>query len=69
MCCCPAEPTLREAFAEDIVQAMMKADHVDPIWLRALLRSVASQEGSDLPKLTGRLSSRPHGDSFGTWSA
>jgi len=30
MCRCPAEPTLREAFAEDIVQAIMKADHVDP---------------------------------------
>src|SRR5258707_104178 len=69
MCRCAAEPTLREALSEDIVQAMMRADHVDPLWLRTLLRSVARRQGGDLPRVAGRLSSRSYGDSFGTWSA
>ena len=44
-----AEPTLEEALSDDVVQAMMKADHVDPIWLRALLASVAHKQGLDRP--------------------
>ena len=47
------EPNLEEALSEDLVQAMMKADRVDPIWLRALLESVARRQGLDRPA-TGR---------------
>lgn len=44
-----AEPGLEEALSEDLVQAIMKADRVDPTWLRALLESVARREGLDRP--------------------
>ena len=37
---------------------MMKADHVDAIWLRALLASVAREQGLDRPAITGRSCSR-----------
>ena len=50
-----AEPRLEEALSEDLVQAMMKADRVDPRWLRALLESVARKQGLDLKRpATGR---------------
>ncbi len=41
MPCCPAEPTLTDALADGIVQAMMKADGVDPAGLEAWLGGVA----------------------------
>jgi hypothetical protein len=55
-----AEPNLEEALSEDLVQAMMKADRVDPRWLRALLESVARKQGLDRPTTgwsCGRLQS------------
>ncbi len=33
------EPTLKEIFAEEIIQDVMKADHVNPVWLEAFMRS------------------------------
>lgn len=38
---CPAEPTLTDALADGIVQAMMKADGVDRAGLEALLGGIA----------------------------
>jgi hypothetical protein len=55
-----AEPNLEEALSEDLVQAMMKADHVDPRWLRALLESVARKQGLERPA-TGRSCGRLQG--------
>ena len=49
-----AEPNLEEALSDDLIQAMMKADHVDPAWLRALLGNVARQQGLVRPRITGR---------------
>jgi hypothetical protein len=54
-----AEPTLEEALSEDIIRAVMKADHVDPMWLRELLESVARKQ---------RSCSRFQGDTLGAWS-
>jgi hypothetical protein len=56
-----AEPTLEEALSDDLVQAMMKADHVDPAWLRALLASVARKRRLDRPTVTGGSSRRFQG--------
>ena len=56
-----AEPRLEEALSEDLVQAIMKADRVDPTWLRALLESVARREGLGCPtagRSCGRLPGR-----------
>ena len=47
-----AEPNLEEALSDDLVQAMMKADRVDPTWLRALLGNVARQRRLDRPAIT-----------------
>jgi hypothetical protein len=49
-----AEPTLEEALSDDLVQTMMKADRVDPAWLRALLGNVARQRRLHRPTITGR---------------
>ena len=46
------EPSLEEALSDDLVQAMMKADRVDPVWLRALLGNVARKRGLDRPAAT-----------------
>ena len=62
-----AEPTLEEALADDLVQAMMKADHVDPTWLRALLGSVARNQGLDRPTITGGSCSGFQGGPPGPW--
>ena len=53
-----AELNLEEALSDDLVQAMMKADRVDPTWLRALLGNVARQQELDRPAITGRSSCR-----------
>jgi hypothetical protein len=31
------EPTLKELFAEEIIQDVMRADHVNPVWLEAFI--------------------------------
>ena len=49
-----AEPNLEQALSDDLVQAMMKADRVDPTWLRALLGNVARKRGLDRPAATGK---------------
>jgi hypothetical protein len=33
------EPTLKELFAEEIIQDVMRADHVNPVWLEAFMRN------------------------------
>jgi len=48
------EPNLEEALSDDLVQAMMKADRVDPAWLRALLGNVARKRGLGRPAATGK---------------
>jgi hypothetical protein len=55
------EPTLEEALTDEVVQAMMKADRVDPVWLRALLASVARERGLNHPPVAGGSGSRFQG--------
>jgi hypothetical protein len=63
------EPNLEEALSEDLVQAMMQADHVDPVWLRALLERVARQQGLDHPAISGGRSCGGFEDGApGPWS-
>jgi hypothetical protein len=62
-----AEPNLEDALSDDLVQAMMKADRVDPLWLRALLESVARSQGLDRPTVTGRSCSGFQGGPPGPW--
>jgi hypothetical protein len=60
-----AEPTLEEALSEDLVQSMMKADRVDPVWLRALLEGIARRQGLACRGITGRSCGRLQGGSLG----
>lgn len=55
------EPTLEEALSDDVVQAMMKADHVDPVWLRALLASIARKRELNHPPVVGESGNRSQG--------
>jgi hypothetical protein len=62
-----AEPKLEEALSEDLVQAIMRADHVHPMWLRALLGSIARTPGLHRPTITGRSCCRFQGGTLGAW--
>ena len=62
------EPNLEEALSEDLVQAMMQADHVDPVWLRALLENVARQQGLDRATFSGRSCGGVQDGPPGPWS-
>jgi hypothetical protein len=68
MCHHSVEPKLEEVLGEDIVQAMMKADRVDPMWLRALLAGVARRQGLDRPTINCRSCRRLQGGALGPWS-
>jgi hypothetical protein len=54
----------KQELSEDLVQAMMKTDHVDPMWLRALLESVARRKRLNRP-ITGRSYGRLPGGTLG----
>jgi hypothetical protein len=56
------EPNLEEALSEDLVRAMMNADHVDPTWLRGFLAAITrKQRLVDRPTVTGGSCSRFQG--------
>ncbi len=61
MPCCPAEPTLTDALSDGIVQAMMKADGVDPAGLEALLGRVARRREPGRGAATGAGADRRTG--------
>ncbi len=37
------EPTLKEIFSEEIIQEVMKADHINPVWLEAFMRNALQE--------------------------
>ncbi len=52
MSCKNRDLTIEEALADPVIGAAMRADHVDPLGLEALLRSMARRLDRDRPPVS-----------------